>query len=239
MAIYEVVNGTLVVQGNLDKANDPDFSGALERYCAKVAEGERVLDLSTVRWLNNTVAKQIISAATDVLEKGSKLRVVASRHVQQTLTLLSAQSYLTIETAAVKAAPESAEAPKPAELVGLDDADLVLPSAPVPAASPAPATAAPAVAAAPVSSSGLMAISDPSAPRQPRSGLLASPHEELSRGAVLFRVLQVDKRYCFIMKGQETVGIVRERIGGPWLMIDVSGRRKMINLDNVEMVEVL
>ena len=242
MASCEVVDGTLMVQGNLDKASDPDFQGALEKYCAAVAEGERVLDLSSVRWLNNSVAKQIISAATDVLEKGSKLRVVSSRHVQQTLNLLGAQSYLTIETAAKPAAPEPAEAAKPvAELVGLDDADLVLPGAAAPSA-PAPATAASAPSAAPVSSSSLSAIHDSGVairPAAPRAGALASPHEELKGGAVLLRILQVDKRYCFIMKGQETVGTVRERLGGSWLVLDVSGRRKFINLDNVEMVEVL
>src|SRR5471032_3019954 len=157
MATCEVVNGTLLITGNLDKAGDPEFQAALEKYCA-AQEGERVLDLSTVRWLNNTIAKLIVQAGQEILEKGSRLRVLASRHVQQTLSLLGAQSYLTIEATA--AAPKPAvtlepagDASKtPAALLGLDDSDLMLPGLGAPAAGGPPVSSAgmPVVGAPPV-----------------------------------------------------------------------------------------
>jgi hypothetical protein len=56
---------------------------------------------------------------------------------------------------------------------------------------------------------------------------------------VLFRILQIDKRYGFIVNGQEVTGIVRERVGGSWVLVETSGRRKLLNLDVVEMVEIL
>jgi anti-anti-sigma regulatory factor len=242
MASCEVVNGALVVTGNLDKASDPDFQSALEKYCAST-DAERALDLTSVRWLNNTIAKMIIQSGTDCLEKGSKLRVLASRHVQQTLNLLGAQAYLTIEAAAKPVAPPvELEAPKAPSLVGLDDADLMMPgpSAPAPAnpgASPSTPAAAPAASSSGESESKIMPAIRTAAPRP--SGALASPTEELVRGAVLFRILQIDKRYGFIVNGQEVTGIVRERVGGSWVLVETSGRRKLLNLDVVEMVEIL
>ncbi len=251
MATCEVVNGALQVTGNLDKSADPEFQSALEKYCATV-EGDPILDLSSVRWLNNSVAKLIIQSATDVLEKKNRLRVLSSRHVQQTLNLLGAQSYLTIEAAAKPVAVEAPpEAPK--ALVGLDDADLMMPDLKPPAP---PASAAPAASTGPGSglhaavqpnaSTGAPAGSDdskvvarPVAPAPRASGLMASPTEELSRGAVLFRVLHINQRYSFIIRGQEVTGIVKERIGGSWVLVETTGRRKMLNLDVVEMVEMV
>ena len=246
MATCEVVNGVLQVTGNLDKPADPDFQSALEKYCASV-EGDPVLDLSSVRWLNNSVAKLIIQSATDVLEKKSRLRVLSSRHVQQTLNLLGAQSYLTIEAAAKPVAVEApAEAPK--ALMGLDDADLIMPDLKPPAATASTPTAAPTPATPP--GSGLHAAVQPAstapagetprpAPAPRASGLMASPTEELSRGAVLFRVLHINQRYSFIIRGQEVTGVVKERIGGSWVLVETSGRRKILNLDVVEMVEMV
>ena len=248
MANCEVVNGALVVQGNLDKASDPDFQSALEHYCAKAAESERILDLTNVRWLNNTIAKMIINSGTDVLDKGTRLRVVSSRHVQQTLNLLGAQSYITIEAAAARPAPTAVavsdappEAAKPAELMGLDDADLMMPASGAAASAPSGS----ATPSAPNANGGAAASFDsgvaprpaPPAPRVIAS--LAAPHEELSRGAVLFRVLQIDKRYSFLVNGIEVVGTVRERLGGSWVLIDSSGRRKFLNLDAVQLIEVM
>ena len=245
MATCEVVNGALQVTGNLDKAADPDFQSALEKYVASSADP--VLDLSSVRWLNNTVAKMIIQSATDVLEKNSRLRVLSSRHVQQTLNLLGAQAYLTIEAAAKPvAAPEAAAVPEPTKaLVGLDDADLMMPelSTPIPGAGMGGATAA--VATNPDDSKVMVRPPIPAppapvhAPAPRASGLLVSPTEELSRGAVLFRMLHINQRYSFIIRGQEVVGIVKERVGGSWVLVETSGRRKVLNLDVVEMVEML
>ena len=249
MATCEVVNGALQVTGNLDKAADPDFQAALEKYVSTAPDP--VLDLSSVRWLNNTVAKLIIQSATDVLEKNSRLRVLSSRHVQQTLNLLGAQSYLTIEAAAK---PVATDAPKAPALVGLDDADLMMPeiTTPIPGSgmhSAVNAGAAPAAAGTPANSDDSKVMARPPipappaavhAPAQPRaSGLLASPTEELSGGAVLFRMLHINQRYSFIIHGQETTGIVNERVGGSWVLVETSGRRKVLNLDVVEMVELL
>ena len=53
-------------------------------------------------------------------------------------------------------------------------------------------------------------------------------------------MLQANRRYAFHFSGgTEIMGIVRERIGGSWILLETQGTRKMLNLDVVEYCEIL
>src|ERR1035437_9789223 len=95
---YEIVNNLLFVSGSLDRAADVAFQQALERYAQAVPADERVVDMSNVHWLTPSGAKVLIQAAQEASEKGAKMRVLASRCVMQTLNLLGAKTWLTIES---------------------------------------------------------------------------------------------------------------------------------------------
>ena len=89
---FEIVNGILFVTGSLDRASDQDLGQALEKYAKAVPADRRVVNMSNVRWLAPTGGKALIAAGQETAEKGGSLRVLASRHVLQTLNLLGAKS---------------------------------------------------------------------------------------------------------------------------------------------------
>jgi anti-anti-sigma factor len=259
-ASFEQIDGVLFVSGSLDRSADQEFQTALEKYAGVVKPHDRVVDMSNVRWLTPTGAKVLIQAGQDAQDKGGKLRVLASRHVNQTLSLLGAKTWLAIEScvaptakpgaapangdsvdasAAPSAAAPAAAAPNPA---GDSQKRIVLSNSPAaeataPEAPPAPSIGGPAPVAPPApaasgSNSMMQAVT--------RGGALASPAEELSGGAHLLRILCANRRYSFhFAGGAELIGIVRERIGGSWIAIDTQGTRKMINLDVLEYCEIL
>jgi anti-anti-sigma factor len=241
-ATYEVIDGTFFVVGNLERSSDAEFQAALEKFAEMEGPKERRVDMSNVRWLTPSGAKVLIQVAQDIMDKGGSVRVVSSRHVQQTLNLLGARSWLTIESAAANPKPSvEAAAPASGGLAEPTDEELKMPSsvtlpatAPA-AAAPAAASDAPAPTAEKPASKSSMMIAVPSRP-----GALASANEELSRGAVLFRALHADRRYNFLLSGgQEVTGIVRERLGGSWVVLETSGRKKILNLDSVQVMEML
>jgi anti-anti-sigma factor len=234
VATYEVIDGTFFVVGNLERSSDAEFQGALEKFAEMDGPKERRVDMSNVRWLTPSGAKVLIQVAQDIMDKGGSVRVVSSRHVQQTLNLLGASKWLTIEPASANSKPQvEAAAPAATTMAEPTDDDLKMPEAPK-SAAPAAAPAATADAEKAASKSAMM-IAIPSRP-----GALAGPQEELSRGAVLFRMIHADRRYSFILSGgQEVTGIVRERLGGSWVVLETSGRRKVLNLDHVHLMEVL
>jgi anti-anti-sigma factor len=238
----EVINGVLFVTGSLDRSSDGEFQKALEKYAETVPATERVVDMSNVRWLAPTGAKVLIQAGQDAQEKNGKLRVLASRHVMQTLSLLGAKTWLTIETVTAANKMDSGvialeaakmDAPPPAATPAAPAAKAAPEkAADAPAPVVAPAAAAPAVSSAAASGSGLSAVGRP--------GALAGPAEELSGGAHLLRVLYPNRRYTFHFgNNQEIIGIVRERVGGSWILIETHGTRKIINLDVLEYCEIL
>jgi anti-anti-sigma factor len=246
-ASFEIINGLLFITGSLDRGSDNEFQQALEKYAEVSDPQQRAVDMTHVRWLAPTGAKVLISAAQDTQEKGGKLRVLASRHVMQTLNLLGAKTWLQIEsylTPTVK--PADGAAPSPAADESQVDAQAVgaAPTAPKtgaveePKPSPAPATAVPdpakqALPASSASASGMMSAVS-------RGMALAGPAEQLCGGAYLLRVLCPNRRYSFHFQGgEEITGILRERVGGSWILLETHGTRKMINLDVVQYCEIL
>ncbi|MGD0093322.1 MAG: hypothetical protein ABSE73_25685 [Planctomycetota bacterium] len=234
---FEIVNGILFVTGSLDKAADEELTAALSKYANAVPATSRVVDMTNVKWLAPTGGKAVISAGQETAEKGGSLRVLASRGVLQTLNLLGAKSWLSIEVCttpnphpgtppALAAAPEAAkpaaaEAPKAAEAQPAS----AQPAAPGAAAPPAAARPAPA----PVQSA-----------EGPAPGGFVSPHEDLTGSAALLRILHPNRRYSFHLEGGELmIGSVRERVGGPWIVLDTAGTRKILNLEHVTCCEVL
>ena len=64
--------------------------------------------------------------------------------------------------------------------------------------------------------------------------------EELSRGGHILRVLYPNRRYSFhFADGGLIIGLVRERVGGSWVIVETSATRKIINLDMVAYCEIL
>lgn len=267
---FETNNGTLVVTGSLDRAADNDFTAALEKYCALTAPDHRIVDMSQVRWLAPTGAKVLIQSAQETQEKNGKMRVLASRHVFQTLNLLGAKTWMSIEvmhasrpSAVIPTQPEpKQEAPAPApapvqqkEELGLAAAvgDLSLdPSfleAPMSAQSHAGTSVteavrheiqAPRTVPAPRNSGASSGALPAVRPASTAQTALAYPLEDLAGAAHLLRVLHVGKRYLFHFgMGEGYTGIVRERIGGPWISVDVDGIRKWVNLELVATCEPL
>ncbi|MFH0939387.1 MAG: STAS domain-containing protein [Planctomycetota bacterium] len=230
----EIINGVLWVSGNLDRVSDNNFQATLEQYLKSTPASNRVIDMSHVRWMAPSSAKILIQCAQNTQEKDNKLRVLASRHVMQTLNLLGAKTWITIESALT-----------PTTKPGILDPAGVLASTEVAKSvgdtSETSATVAIServaasdfVAASAGSSSLVSAVSR-------ASGALANSTEELTRGAHLLRVLHPNRRYSFhFSEGEEILGIVRERVGGSWILIETHGTRKILNLDTVQYCEVL
>ena len=247
-ATFEIVSGMLFVTGSLDRGSDTDLTQAIEKYSQSSPPANRIIDMSNVRWLSPSGAKVLIAAGQDANEKGGTVRILASRHVLQTLNLLGAKTWLTIEscmtpnTKPVSEAASVAAPPAPAPAAAPKSETITLAKSAEPAASQPEASAAyesnassPAVST-PATASGMIAAVAAQRP----SGSLAGPHEELSRGGQLLRVLYPNRRYSFHFAGGELIlGLVRERVGGSWVIVETAGTRKIINLDMVEYCEIL
>lgn len=291
---FETANGVLQVTGSLDRGSDADFTGALEKYCASTPPDQRTVDMTHVRWLAPTGAKVLIQFAQETLEKSGKMRVLASRHVFQTLNLLGAKTWMNIEvihiagnrqSGVVPSMPEEPKvesapapaAPKVEESLGMGGAmgdlsldpnllesssslapvyDFIPPALPsskpaehavvLSAASvpvPAPRTV-PAPKTSGQTSSSMPAVRTPAAAHAPAAaapvGALAYPLEDLAGAAHLLRMLHTGKRYIFHFgMGEGFSAIVRDRVGGPWITVEVDGIKKWVNLELVATCEQL
>jgi anti-anti-sigma factor len=298
---FETANGMLVVNGSLDRAADSDFTSALEKYCQETPADKRCVDMTQVRWLAPTGAKVLIQFAQETLDRNGKLRVLASRHVFQTLNLLGAKSWMNIEVMhlsrqistlqpaqasaahaeapASLSAPEAPQAEAPAasepesggETFGSSDLSLDMDllggmTSSAPAASSAPVT--PAASTPGASGGASIGFIPPALPRTvpaPKHGgstssalpavrpgasapaaaasaptILAGPLEDLAGAAHLLRVLQPGRRYIFHFGlGEGFTCIVKERLGGPWIIVDVDGVKKWVNLELLATCEPL
>jgi len=244
-ASFEFANGTMVVTGSLDRAGDQELQKELDRYIKDPACPEKIVDMSNVRWLTPSGAKVLIQAGQDLQDKGGKLRVVASRHVNQTLNLLGAKTWLQIENAI--SPPKSGEGDS--GVVPLTDSQkkIVLAGAAAPAPAPSTVAEAPAAAAstppaatAPAAAAAVPASASSVLQAIGRTGALASPLEELTGGAHLLRVIIPNRRYSFhFANGNDIIGIVRDRVGGSWVLVETQSTRKIVNLDVVEYCEIL
>ncbi|HEY3321793.1 MAG TPA: hypothetical protein VGP72_15090 [Planctomycetota bacterium] len=237
-ATFDVFGDVLFITGNLDRATDNDLKQALEKYGKTAPKEEWIVDMSNVKWLAPTGGKELINAAQEANDKGARMRVMASRHVLQTLNLLGAKTWVSIESCMTPNPKPGAEE-KPA------------PAASTPASSPAPdagqpKAAAPAAGAAsaekhdesPAAAVAAAAEAIPAAPRV--AGAMAGAYEELQGGAHLLRVIHPNRRYNFHFTGGDLIlGSVRERIGGSWIVVEAAGARKFINLDMVVYCEVM
>ena len=237
-ASYEVINNVLFVFGSLDRSSDADFQKALEGYIKTVAAGHQVVDMSNVRWLAPSSAKVLIQVGQEIQTKEVKLRVLASRHVMQTLNLLGAKTWLTIESCSV---PNAKPGSQPEQEVKADTDSKVVAveepaETPVPGAGSGVFTAVKAdVSAVPPATDATAAAAVPSG-----GGTLAAPLDNLSVGAHLLRALFLNRRYSFhFLGGEQVAGVVRGRIGGSWIMLDTHGTRTMVNLDLVQYTEIL
>jgi anti-anti-sigma regulatory factor len=249
-ASFDIANGVLFMTGSLDRSTDQEMTQALAKYAKTVPPADRVVDMSNVRWLAPTGGKALIAAGQETSGTGGSLRVLASRHVLQTLNLLGAKAWLNIEscqtpnplpgTAEQEAA--AAESPQPAEPEP-SEAHAAHATAAVPAsAAPRPGAAGPAESG---EASSKPAVTTPAsvhitATGAHPGGIYVSPHEDLVGGAALLRALTPNRRYSFhLHSGELMLGFARERVGGPWIVVEIAGARKLLNLDHVEYCEAM
>jgi hypothetical protein len=253
--------------------------------------------MTHVRWLAPTGAKVLIQFAQETLEKSGKMRVLASRHVFQTLNLLGAKTWMNIEVIHIagnrqsgvvptmpeepKAESAPAAAPKVEESLGMGgsmgdlslDPNLlesssslapvydfippalpasksaehavVLSAAPVPVPAPrtvpAPKTSGQTSGSMPaVRTAAVVTHAHAPAAAAPVAGALAYPLEDLAGAAHLLRMLYTGKRYIFHFgMGEGFSAIVRDRVGGPWITVEVDGIKKWVNLELVATCEQL
>jgi hypothetical protein len=145
--------------------------------------------------------------------------------------------------------PTGAQQAGAAEAAQKAEAEAAEPSA---AQAPAAATAGGAVrvAAAAVApgaeAPSAPAVSTPASPHVTTAtglqhlGGLVSAYEQLTGGSALLRALVLNRRYSFhLHSGELMMGIIRERIGGPWIVVDIGNARKMLNLEQVEYCEAM
>jgi anti-anti-sigma regulatory factor len=246
-ASFETVNGILFITGSLDRSTDQELALALDKYARTVPATDRVVDMSNVRWLAPTGGKALMAAGQETSGQGGSLRVLASRHVLQTLNLLGAKAVLNIESCQTpNPVHEPAEQPASgAETAQAAEAETAethaqATAAPTTAARPAaanPADSGEAPAGAAVTTPASLHITSTGT----RSGgTFVGPHEDLAGGAALLRALNPNRRYSFhLVDGEMMLGFVRERVGGPWIIIEIAGARKLLNLDHVEYCEAM
>ena len=241
---FEIVNGMLFITGSLDKGTEKELEQALSRYAKASPATDRVVDMSNVKWLAPTGGKAVITAGQEAAEKGGSLRVLASRGVLQTLNLLGAKAWLTIE---VCATPNPRPGPAGQAATGAEAAQATEAEAPKAAEAQsaaqaaAPGSAAQGAAQAPAPSHVEVTEAAVSAvPVVRASSAYAGPHEDLVGGAALLRILFPNRRYSFhLQSGELMLGFVRERVGGPWIVLETAGTRKIVNLDHVAYCEIL
>jgi len=238
-ASYEIVNKLLFITGSLDRSSEAELTQALERYMGTVPADCRVVDMSNVRWLVPTGAQALISAAQDTSEKGGRLKVLASRHVMQTLNLLGAKTWLDIEPCPNPNPRPEPEA-SPAPVIGSVAAPAESTGAALSASTSTSGAAAVGAAPAAAPSAAGSGATHQAVRQTPAVTSLVSPGEELQRGAALLRAVLPNRRYSFhFSNGTNIMGFVRERIGGSWILVETSGTRKIVNLDLVDYCEIL
>jgi hypothetical protein len=205
--------------------------------------------MSGVRYLASSAATNLVVAAQELQSAGARLKVRASLPVQQSLGRLGAEKWLDIEVCPkpnLKPAGEAEAAHRPAGAPGAvaharaGEAEAGLDSGEMRKASvglnvPGTTTVRSAAPGA--------ASSDPLvAEAGSRAGtLLMAEEEDVPPQWAPLKRLVIMQTYTFQVIGarSEVTGRVLCRIGGPWIVVDVHGARKMVNIEQVGVIDLL
>lgn len=265
----ERIGAVLWISGNVDRALEKDLGTALEDFVKDVKGATPIVDMSHVRYLASSTAKILIGVAQDMDANGPKIKVRSSMPVVQTLNLLGGKTWVDIEVCAkpnLKGLTDETEplADKPVEDKRASAANIA-PVAPihegsvdsyVPTVHIRPAEPKPALALKPSESGTLVSVGNAGVgvggrrekgpdtaleAAQARHGQPLELHGEVGAERIVLERLIVLGTYCFHVAGneQDITGKVLEHVGGPWIVIDSKGSRRLINLHQVGWVDVL
>lgn len=209
----EVVSGVLFVFGSVDRRREAEMREALTKFCRETPPDKRIVDMSNVRFFATPVAKVLISVAQDSEEQGGRMRIMASRAVLQTLSLLGAKSWLDI---VVCARPN----PKPTAAQKAES-----PKKPANKKTPPPREEPPR--------------EEPPSQKELAAPLVDAAEANGVAPAV-FKHLSAGRTYRFHFgEGAEMTGKAAEWLGGPWLAVEAHTGSRLLNVSAVQWIEPL
>lgn len=261
----ERIGETLWILGNVDRSMEKDLSTVLEKYVKDIPAEKQLVDMTNVSYFASSAAKVLIGFAQETEAKGSKLKVRSSMPVMQTLNLLGAKTWLDIEaskepnakpasppatktsaTGIVPASRTAAPAPaKPAveKNISADATSLNVHIKPVEQRSPTVVlTPTKPGASGKFPSVGASAVTDEAAmAAQTRAGApLLKEGAEVEPDLAALRQIVVLGTYTFrFNSGMEITGKVLDHVGGPWVLIDTRGSRRLINITQAGVIDIL
>jgi len=229
----ERIGDTLWIAGNVDRSMEKDLRELLEKYQSEVSPDRQLVELSNVTYIASSSAKVLISHAQDVEAKGTRLKVRSSTPVVNALNLFGATSWLEIEACAK---PNT----KPPKEVRPLTTRIAVASQPTTKSTVSPQPSIHEAATSAVFSGqhqGIKAAMD----TQYRVGeTLVEIGADLNEAYGVLRELIVMSMYCFHLKaGDDLTGRVLSHIGGPWILIDTRGAKRMVNITQVTAIDVL
>jgi anti-anti-sigma regulatory factor len=263
MLSIEQAQGVLWLAGNVMPSQEQKLNQALSRYLEDGGSDDRVVDMSAVKYLSSYAAKTVLAVAQEARERGWKLKVRSSLPVERTLTLLGAQSWCEVEScrkpnrwpgaasgSRSKVRREYSARIIPPKRDGMVRVNSLSRADSIPPALESPEETLVAMAELDTHSTNVegalveptQAEVDPQASVSAASGQpLVSDGSYLPEDLSILRTLVVMKTYSFQMMGVKTevTGRVLERVGGPWILIDSHGAKKMVNVRKAMAIDVL
>jgi anti-anti-sigma regulatory factor len=235
----------LWVSGNVVPSEEKGLEEEIQKFLREVKGPQRLLDMSGVRYMSTSAAKSLMEIGNEVLSSGGRLKVRAALPVIQTVNRLGADKCLDIEPCqkptprpgAVAEPTPAADLPpvKDAGRAGVDPLYGETRRASVGLNVPGQSLMRPA---APGQASADAAIAEAAA----RAGTLLIPEDqEVPPHLSPLKRLVVMQTYTFHVTSarNDITGRVVSHLGGPWILVDVHGARKMINLGECGVIDLL
>lgn len=259
----ERIGETLWILGNVDRSMEKDLSTVLEKYVKDIPAEKQLVDMTNVSYFASSAAKVLIGFAQETESKGAKLKVRSSMPVMQTLNLLGAKTWLDIEACkepnakppsspatkvsatGIMPAPRTAPPvkPGPEKTVSAEATSLNVHIKPVEQRSPTVLlTPTKPGASGKFPSVGASAVTDEAAlAAQTRAGApVLKEGVEVEPDNAALRQIVVLGTYTFrFNSGMEITGKVLDHVGGPWVLIDTRGSRRLINITQAGVIDIL
>lgn len=235
----------LWVSGNVVPSEEKGLEEEIQRFLREVKTPQRMLDMSGVRYMSTSAAKSLMEIGNEVLSSGGRLKVRAALPVIQTVNRLGADKCLDIE-------PCQKPTPRPGGLPETTPAAALPPvkdAAPAAGETPHGETRRASVGLN-VPGQSLVRGSAPGTPVTDTAMIEAAAHagtalvpedQEIPPAWCPLKKLIVMQTYTFHVAGakNDVTGRVISHLGGPWILVDVHGARKMINLADCGMIDLL
>lgn len=230
----EELGGVLWMTGNLHPNEENAFVQRLARYLRAGTNIPRVLEMSGVGYMSTSAARALLSQAK---RASGKVTIRSSVPVVRTLNAVGMPESIEVEayrepnkkseTMSVSAsAAQTSVISRPGHLAGTSTQALPRRSS--------------RVAVHPVQESETEPVAEPSEAVTP-SITLAEEDEDLQADWIVLKKLVIMRVYSFQIPGlkSEITGKVISRIGGPWILIDTHGAKKMVNIAKAASIDLL